>query len=213
MEINVRGQGEKSFKPDQIVFEINISNVYSKYEEALTKGEESVLEFLNLMKDFGFNFENFKTVRYQIRDEVNYSDKERKKIGVRYSRELKLKFDYDIIKMSKIIETISKLKNAPNVNVRYGLKDRKTAEMELFTDAYQNAKRQADIIANAAGLKVVKCAKSSFENDCNSYYSETRYEKACMTKNYSSTSDIMAQTYIPEDIKVEQEIYCVFIAE
>ena len=41
MEINVKGQGEKSYKPDQILFDINISNVYSKYEEALVKGEEN----------------------------------------------------------------------------------------------------------------------------------------------------------------------------
>lgn len=213
MEINVRGQGEKSFTPDQIVFEIYISNIYSKYEEALTKGEESVLEFLNLMKEFGFSFEDFKTTRYQISDEIDYSGKERKKIGVRYLRELRLKFDYDIIKMSKIIETISRLKNAPRVNVKYSLKDTRNAEVELFTDAYQNAKMQADIIASAAGLKIVKCAKSSFENNSNNYYSGTHYGRAYMSKCCSSASEIMAQTYIPEDIKVEQEIYCVFIAE
>ena len=214
MEIYVRGEGEKSFQPDQIVFDIEISNVYSSYEVALIKGEESVLEFLNLMKGFGLNFEDFKTVRYQIRDEIDYSGKERKKTGVRYLRELKLKMDFDIVKMSKIIEASSKLKNAPKMSVRYGLKDTKTAERELYVDAYQNAKMQADIIASAGGLKVVKCAKSSFNNIENSFYSESRYESGCLEKRCcSSASDIMAQTYIPDDIVVEQEIYCVFIAE
>ena len=116
--------------------------------------------------------------------------------------------------MSKIIEASSKLKNAPKMSVRYGLKDTKTAERELYVDAYQNAKIQADIIASAGGLKVVKCAKSSFKNIENSFYSESRYEYGCLEKRCcSSASDIMAQTYIPDDIVVEQEIYCVFIAE
>lgn len=212
MEINVKGEGAKSFKPDQIVFDINVSNVYSKYEEALIKGEESVLEFLNLMKDFGFEFEDFKTTNYQIRDEIEYKGNEHKKVGVRYSRGLNLKFDYDMSKMSKMVEATSKLKNAPKINVRYGLKDTKAAEMELFYDAYHNAKRQAELIASAAGLKVVRCEKTSIEDERRNYYSKTCYsEKMCIAS--SSASENMAKTYTPEDIVVEQEIYCVFIAE
>lgn len=213
MEINVKGQGKKSFKPDQIVFDINITNVYSKYEEALIKGEEIVLEFLNEMKQFDFNFEDFKTTNYQIRDEIGYRGSDHKKIGIRYSRGLKLKFDYDMEKMSKMVEVTSKLKNAPKINVRYSLKDKKSAEMELFADAYQNAKRQADLIAQSAGLKVVKCEKTSINEECVSYYSRTCSENAMLAKCSSSASEIMAQTYTPEDITVEQEIYCVFIAE
>ena len=215
MEINVIGQGEKSYKPDQIVFDINISNVYKNYEEALVKGEESVLEFLNEMKAFGFEFQNFKTVNYQIKDETEYKDNAYRKIGVRYIRGLTLKFDYDMKKMSEMIEASSKLKNAPRINVRYGLKDSKTAEMQLFTDAYQNAKKQADIIANAAGLKVVRCAKTSIGEENNNYFSRTSYDHndKMMSKCSAGASDIMERTYTPQDIVVEQEIFCVFIAE
>lgn len=213
MEINVNGQGEKSFKPDQIMLNVNISNVYSNYEEALIKGEECVLEFLELMKQFGFSFEDFKTVNYQIRDEIEYKGNEHKKVGVRYTRGLNLKFDYDILKMSKMIEVSSKLKSAPKINVRYGLKNTKKAEMELFSDAYLNAKMQADIIASAAGLKVVKCAKTSISENSHNYYSKTSYEGEKMCKCSFSVSEIMAMTYIPEDIIVEQEIFCVFITE
>ena len=213
MEINVKGLGEKTFNPDQIVFDINISNIYSNYEEALAKGEESVLGVLKEMKQFGFSFEDFKTVNYQIRDEIEYKGNEHKKIGVRYTRGLNLKFDYDIVKMTKMVEVLSKLKNAPRINVRYGLKDKKSAEMELLSDAYKNAKRQADLLAQAAGLKVVKCAKTSINEIDGSYYSRTCYDGAKYCKASSSVSETMAQTYTPEDILVEQEIYCVFIAE
>lgn len=215
MEINVIGQGEKSYKPDLIVLDINISNVYKNYEEALAKGEESVLEFLKEMKTFGFEFEDFKTTNYQIKDEMVYKNNEYKKIGVRYSRGLSLKFDYNIKKLSEIVEASSKLKNAPRINVRYGLKDTKTAEMQLFTDAFQNAKRQAEIIANSAGLKVVRCEKTSMEKENNHYYSKTsfNYEDRMMCKASSSASEIMETTYTPQDILVEQQIFCVFIAE
>lgn len=215
MEINIIGQGEKRYKPDQIMFDINISNVYKNYEEALVKGEESVLEFLNEMKTFGFDFQDFKTVNYQIKDEIEYKDNNYRKIGVRYIRSLSLKFDYDIKKMSQMVEVSSKLKNAPKINVRYGLKDTKTAEMQLFTDAYQNAKKQADIIANAADLKVVKCAKTSLNKDNNNYFSRTSYNGnvEMLGKCSARASDIMEQTYTPQDIVVEQQIFCVFIAE
>lgn len=213
MEINVIGQGEKVYKPDQIVFDVNISNVYKNYEEALVKGEESVLEFLNEMKAFGFEFQDFKTVDYRIKDETEYKNNVYKKIGTRYTRSLMLKFDYDMKKMSKMIEVASKLKNAPKIIVRYGLKDTKTAEIQLFTDAYKNAKKQADIIADAAGLKVVRCAKTSMEKENNNYYSRTNFASCEMMHKCSSTSEIMEQTYTPQDIIVEQEIFCVFIAE
>ena len=115
--------------------------------------------------------------------------------------------------MSKMIEVLSKLKNSPKINVRYGLKDKKSAEIELFSDAYKNAKTQAHIIAQAAGLKVVKCAKTSINENDGVYYSKTSYDGAKYCKASSNVSEIMAQTYTPEDIVVEQEIYCVFIAE
>ena len=115
--------------------------------------------------------------------------------------------------MTKMVEVLSKLKNAPRINVRYGLKDKKSAEMELLSDAYKNAKRQADLLAQAAGLKVVKCAKTSINEIDGSYYSRTCYDGAKYCKASSSASENMAQTYTPEDILVEQEIYCVFIAE
>ena len=213
MEIKVKGQGEKRFKPDQIGFDVNISNVYSNYEEALAKGEESVLEFLNEMKAFGFDFEDFKTVNYQIRDEMVYKNNVYTKVGVRYTRGLNLKFDYDIAKMAKMVEVASKMENAPRINVRYGLKDVKTAEMELFADAYQNAKRQADLIAQAAGLKVVRCEKVNIDEDYGDYYSNTCYDGAMMSKSSSSAGENMAKTYTPDDICVEKEIFCVFIAE
>lgn len=213
MEINVKGQGEKSFKPDQIVIDVNISDVYRSYDDALVKGEECVLEFLNEMKQFGFNFDDFKTTTYNIRDEVEYKNNVYKKIGVRYTRGLKLKFDYDMQRMAKIVEASSKLKNAPKINVKYGLKDTRKAEMDLYADAYENAKFQADIIAKSAGLKVVRCAKAGVEDNENSYHSNTCYESVRLCKCSSNASDNMAQTYIPEDITVSQEIYCVFIAE
>lgn len=213
MEINVVGNGEKIYQPDQIMFDINISGVYKNYEEALAKGEESVLAFLNEMRAFGFELKDFKTVSYQIRDEIIYKDGFNKKIGVRYSRNLNLKFDYDIKKMAEMIETASKLKNAPKINVRYCLKDTKTAEMQLFTDAYQNAKKQADIIANAAGLKVVRCAKTSINAEDNSYCSATFAGTDKMMKCSSTTSEVMTKTYTPQDIIVEQQLFCVFIAE
>lgn len=214
MEINVIGQGEKKYKPNQMVLDINISKVYKNYEEALAKGEESVLEFLKAMQEFGFEFEEFKTVGYQIKDEILRKNDKYEKVGVRYARSLNLEIDYDMKKMSKMIETASKLKDAPKINVGYSLKDTKTAEMELFADAYQNAKRQAEIIANAAGLKVVKCAKTSIEEENNRYYSRSCYDGEMMCrKGSSSASEIMSQTYTPQDIVVKQQIFCVFIAE
>ena len=213
MEINVIGQGEKKFKPNQIVMCIRISNVYSNYQKALLNGEENVLEFLNEMKQFDLKIEDFKTVRYNIKDEVKYCNHENKKVGVRYDRELELILDFNIEKMSKIIEFSSKLKNAPNISIKYGLQDTRTAEMELFADAYSNAKRQADLIASAAGLKVVKCIKANVNDSCDNYYSSSGYQCAAMKEGCSRASEILAQTYIPEDIVVEQEIHCVFIAE
>lgn len=214
MEINVVGQGEKSYKPDQVTIDVTISAVYKDHEEALIKGEESVLEFLKAMKPFGFEFEDFKTVDYQIKDELSHQNNTYKKIGVRYTRSLNLKFDYDIKKMAKMVETASKLKNAPRITARYGLKDTKSAEIALYADAYQNAKNQADIIANTAGLKVVRCAKINTDEEFNDYHSITSCGPDVMCKKaYSSASETMAQTYVPQDIVVNQRIYCVFVAE
>ena len=217
MEIEVLGYAEKGFKVDQMELDISISNIYANYEEALSRGEEVVLDFLTLMKQFGFSFEDFKTSVHKIQDELRYKGNDYKKIGVRYTRNLTLEFDYDILKMSKIIEMVSKLRYAPTIKVKYGLKDTMVAEKEVFAEAYQNAKWQAELIAASSGYKDIKC-KSADVNECKrNYYSGSNggLELLCRRRDdsTSSSSENMSKTFYPEDIVLKQSIKCVFIAE
>lgn len=213
MEIYVSGAGEKSFKPDQIVMSINLSKVCKTNAQALLEGEQIVLNFLNLMQNFDFKKEDFKTIEYSVRDEVKYENGKSTKIGVRYSRGLRLKFDFDIEKMSKILSKSAKLDDAPRIRVDYALKDEKSAQAELFKDAYLDAKMQADMIADAAGLKVTKCLKASFSDDNEGFVTRASFERGMAKTSSYDVEELIAQTYTPNDITVKQNLYCVFVAE
>lgn len=213
MEIYVSGEGSKSFKPDQIVLNINLSKVCKTNAQALLEGEQIVLNFLNLMQSFDFKKEDFKTVEYIVRDETKYENGKHIKIGVRYSRGLRLKFDFDIEKMSKILSKSAKLDDAPRIRVDYSLKDEKSAKAELFKDAYLDAKMQADMIADAAGLKIIKCLKASFSDDNEGFVARSCFERGIAKTSSYDVEELIAQTYTPNDITVRQNLYCVFVAE
>ena len=213
MEICVCGEGSKKFQPDQIILNISLTKVCKTNAQAMLEGEQVVLNFLNLMQNFDFKKEDFKTVEYIVRDETKYDNGKSTKIGVRYTRGLRFSFDFDIEKMSKILSKSSKLDDAPRIRIDYALKDEKTAKAELFKDAYLDAKLQADMIADASGLKVTKCLKASFSDDNEGFIARANFERGIAKTSSYDVEEMIAQTYTPNDITVRQNLYCIFEAE
>ena len=219
MEILVQGYGEKSFKPDEIEIRFEFSTKSKDYNSTLMSGTKNVEDYFKLLRSLGFSKESIKTNNLRVSEDRVYNEKSRKyeKVGFVYRQNVKLKFDFDIKKMSAIMDKTSKLTNPPTYNFSFNVKENKKAEAEILDLAFKDAKSQAEAIAKSAKLKLTKCAKVSFKPFEEFLSSPTRFEgirdemmsKACKADVAESIENI----FMPEDVTASKDIYCIWIAE
>jgi len=221
MDIIVAGLGEKKFKPDEITLNFDFKTVEKTYEEALEKGVANVDSYLNLLTSMGFKKEEVKTRSFRVSEERHYDDNTRKYIidGFSYTQNAKLVFDYDMKKLSKLMEETSKANNPPIYRINFNIKDERLAQEELLSLAYENALFQANAIAKASGTKIICCKKTSFQpfEGGESYsYSPSVCDGAVMAKAKccsNSTRDTIQNIFVPEDVSLDVAIFCQFLAE
>lgn len=219
MEIIVQGIGEKNFKPNQVVLNFDFRTNSTNYNSALELGVKNVAEYLELLISMGFAKEDFKTQSFRVSEDRHYDEETRKyvKDGFVFSQCAKLMFDFDMTKLSILMEKTATLKNPPIYRIVFNVKDDKKATEELLGLAYENALFQATAIAKASGTAIVKCNRISFAPfDASDNCSNSMLDGAVMRKASccsDRTSETIQNTFIPEDVELSTSVFCEFYAE
>lgn len=222
MEIIVQGKGESLYTPNQVVFHLNFFVKASTYEDALTRGSNNVLDFIaHILLLNGFAKEDMKTNTFLIKKEQSYNQKKSTYdfVGYSYNQSATIIFEYDKIKLSKLMEEISKMDNPPFYNVEFTIKDLKECKKENLAKAYKDAEEQAEMIAQAAGKKLMNCVKTDFKPFTTDYISRgydsdtiPSQTEHCIRKQ-ASIAETINEVFTPEDVKVKEMLYCLWIAE
>ena len=145
MEIYTQGIGEKRFSPEEIKINFNFKIHAKTYEQTLNEGIKKVDEFTKLLEKLNFKRETFKTLAFRVYEETKY-DKEKQKdvlVGYIYNHDASLIFDYDMKRLSSLIQEISKLKDGPKANISFSLKNEDKAKSACIDKAYKNVNGEA----------------------------------------------------------------------
>ena len=186
------------------------------YEEVLNSGVKNVQSFVdNILIPNGFYKEDMKTRNFVIREETKYNNitKDYDPDGYSYNQYARIKYDYDLEKMAKMMEEISKMENAPKCIVNFGIKDEKSCKKLILADAYKDAKEQAEAIADAAGKTLKQCVKVDFKPLSTGFFSQTVFNSDTMYEEEMKTDISIVNTFTPEDIELSETLYCVWHAE
>lgn len=218
MEIIVQGKGTEYFTPDEVILNISFNTKAQTYEQALSLGVNNVQRFVNeLLLQNGFTIEDMKTRNFVVKEEKKYNEATRTYIfdGFSFSQKATLKFDYNKERMAKIIESLSKLDNAPSCEINFGVKDAKECKRKILAKAYKEAELQAYAIADAAGKSLKQCVKVDFKPFTTDYVSQSAFDTDMMyAKNLKySAAPVIINTFTPEDIELTETLYCLWIAE
>ena len=216
MEIIVKGIGEINVKPNLIKLTFNFNLKEKSYDGAIKNGIKNVESYILLLTKLGFNKEDIKTNSFRLSENKEYNEKTRTYVsnGYLYYQCVNLEFDYDMSKLSEIIDKTSKFNNGPSYTINFTIKNDKKLEEELLDDAYKNAEFQAKAIAKSCGKdKTLNCKKISFQPFDESFYSPTSFDRIKMADYDSSIGESLQNVFVPENIQVQKEIYCLFEAE
>ena len=231
MQIFMNGRGEKDFAPDQIKASVNFNFHAMTYDEALKGGVEEVKNYIEgISEATDFNPEDFKTRAYfiQVRFHVNRLEpqteadlgknlQKRVSEGFFFSQFAYLEFDYDKMRLAKLLAISSKISNAPMLHISFGLKDVASKQRELIADAYEDAKKKAEALAATANKNLRDCVRVEIDPvyGGSGVMGDMMLEKSirvdsAQMKELEQEIKNIDETFKPDDITISKEISCVW---
>lgn len=185
--IHVKGIGTIYQIPDTVIINIEISAKNKIYSSAMKEGYIQVEELKKSLSDFGLNPDELKTVNFNIKPiyeyerDYDYSGRTsiEKNIFSHFDcvQNLKLEFSFDNKKLGTVVDSMIKCPATPKISFNFMIKDISKVYDKVLEAATTDARRKAEILCNASGLKLGKlllidCSwdeiviHNSFNRDC-----------------------------------------------
>ena len=203
--LTVKGTGNLEIRPDQVEILLTIEAKDKDYEKSVEKTEESVEDLTDALIEIGFDKTSLKTSNWQCEQVFNNVQTTKKVKGkevtewqdvfdcYKTTHKLKLVFGIEEKALPVVIGAIAGCESVPEFEVKFTIKDKTAAAGSLLAEATKNAKMKAQIIADAAEIKLG--APVTVQYDWNEYhfYSDTHYSPVT-TRNMRAGGQAYCQT-------------------
>ena len=204
--INVQGNSELTFDPDEAEVWAGISIVKDTAEEAQSEANKVVNAIIDGLRYKGISEDDIETERLSLYEERTWTkDEGSKVIGWRATQTLNVKTT-DLTKVGTIVDVA--VNNGANQinNINFGLTEEKEQEYkkQALSDAAKNAKEKAEILAESLGAKLGKIKTVS---EGNFYYRPYSY---AMEEKAGALAVEEAAVVMPSDVKVTANVNIVY---
>ena len=203
--INVQGESELTFEPDQAEVWAGISITKLTAEEAQTEANTVINAIISGLKADGIAEKDIETEQLSLYEDRRWEDGISKVVGWRATQVLKIKTQ-DLTKVGTIVDVA--VNNGANQinNINFGLTEAKEQEYkkQALAEATKSAKEKAETIADSLGVALGKVKTVS---ESNYYYSPRTY--ALESKTDEDMAGEAAQI-IPGDVTVTGRISIVY---
>ena len=208
--ITIKGIGKLSLKPDQTVVSPTLKTVRADYDKAMDEAAKHLEQLRSAIAEIGFTKDDLKTTSFDVGTEYeNERDKNGNYkqifVGYRVTHGLKLEFDFDSQRLSKVLGAIAVCIAEPELNVQFTVKDKEAVDAALLQSACANAKAKAEILTKASGVTLGELVSIDYNWSEPHLYSPTRYEMEadCLMKISAAPTDMDIE---PDDIDVSDSV-------
>ena len=208
--ITIKGIGKLSLKPDQTVVSPTLKTVRADYDKAMDEAAKHLEQLRSAIAEIGFTKDDLKTTSFDVGTEYeNERDKNGNYkqifVGYRVTHGLKLEFDFDSQRLSKVLGAIAVCIAEPELNVQFTVKDKEAVDAALLQSACANAKAKAEILTKASGVTLGELVSIDYNWSELHLYSPTHYEMdpPCMARASAAPTDMDIE---PDDIDVSDSV-------
>ena len=208
--ITIKGIGKLSLKPDQTVVSLMLKTVRVDYDKAMDEAAKHLEQLRSAIAEIGFTKDDLKTTSFDVGTEYeNERDKNGNYkqifVGYRVTHGLKLEFDFDSQRLSKVLGAIAVCIAEPELNVQFTVKDKEAVDAALLESACANAKAKAEILTKASGVTLGELVSIDYNWGELHLFSQTQYdmEDACMRMASAAPTSIEIE---PDDIDVSDSV-------
>ena len=157
--IKVTGKSSVHASPDFTRISLTISDTLKEYDACLAKSVADMNIIVECIKEFGFNRKELKTTSFEIdRKTQSYRDKndnwKERFLGYEYTEDLNFIFKNDNERLGKILYALAHLPIIPEISISYFCSDVETIKNQLLELAIQDAKKKAELLTSASGVKL-----------------------------------------------------------
>ena len=202
-KITVKGTGQVSRKPDQVILDLMLESLDLSYQEAMNQAAVSVDQLKNTLKNAGFEPDQLKTTTFDVTTQYRSERDSRDNYiqifeGYRISHGLQLEFVWEQERLTTVLSAVAQSRTNPHLDIRFSIKDRNAVIDEVLIQAAQNARSKALVLARASGVELGELIEIDYTWSDVHFYSNTTY----MAKQEMLMDRAMAPSIEPQDISV-----------
>lgn len=153
--IKTLGKGEVSRDPQEMIIRIHLLKEDSDYAVTLQEGltqNKNLSQGLKIFGELASLDSNLEPVYESLPDEKgNYQNHFK---GYAFHQNLELRLALDMEQLEEIIQVLAQSPEKPRFDISYGFTADEGLEADLLTAMTQDARRRAQVIAQAAGKKL-----------------------------------------------------------
>ena len=203
--ITVKGIGRASAKPDLVVLSMTLEAKHKDYQTAMDMAGEHIQHLNDTLTAIGFEKSSVKTTNFNVRTDYDrvkdrYGNYESVFKGYEVTHYLKLSFDFDMARLSQALSAIAGCLAHPQLSIAFTVKDATAINEDMLRSATVNARRKAEILCEASGVKLGNLVSIDYNWGELDIYSNTRFD--CCEESMAPMMKASCIDIDPEDIDV-----------
>ena len=198
--ITVKGVGNATVKPDQVVIRMNFEAKDKSYDQAMDIAAQQVANLKQAFVNAGFEKDALKTTDFDIRTDYDrVKDRNQNYIsvfaGYACTHGAKVVFDWKAELLAVALGAVAASAVNPTIHIEFTVKNPAAVNELILQDATQNAKRKAEILCAAADVRLGQLVDIHYNWGEIALYSQTKY----------SVDDCLAASCAPCNIDIEPD--------
>ncbi len=152
--ITVQGQGRASRNPDRVKLVFTIQNTLEDFSAAVEGCVQRTEWLLEAAESIGIARTEFKTSHFEVCAATQYHEGRHKRYGYTATQRSQVVMALKREMVGRVLSAIAQTDAMPEVAIVFEVSDQEGMMQEVLANAVQSARRRAETIAEASGLKL-----------------------------------------------------------
>lgn len=152
--ITVQGQGRASRNPDRVKLVFTIKNTVEDFSEAVEGCVQRTDWLLAAAESMGISRDEFKTAHFEVAAATQYTEGRYHQVGYTATQRSQVVMALKRDKVGRVLAAIAQTDAMPEVTIVFEVSDQEGMMQDVLANAVQSARRRAETIAQASGLKL-----------------------------------------------------------
>jgi uncharacterized protein YggE len=152
--IKVQGKGRVTVQPDTVVITFDVEEKAREYKDCLNNLNQKTTMLRSDIEAIGRAGSELKTSNFSLRVHTKYMGGRHVFDGYRGSHTLHIEFPADKDNLNQVLRQIAQGHSGAEIRLTFTVRDKEAVKQAALVEAVKTAQKNAQILAEAAGLKL-----------------------------------------------------------